>query len=364
MLRKIALAFPNHGLAESSCVLSRLCPRGTPVPVGGPAVAPPQTGTKRGFQRSARLLLLAALLLLLGAPLPGAAAEEETPFIAILLSDREEAYARATGSFQEEFKGTAKIFSLEGNIANAPTVMAAVMASKPSLIFSLGAKASYAAKTWTRDRQDIPVIFAMVLNWEKYDMLKEQKNIAGIDFNVDPGTQMANMLMVSPGVKRIGIVYSSEYSTQTVARIKQAAQILNVEVHDRVVAHPSDFRRIYKELSGKIDGFWILNDPVFYTIDNISWLENRCVKDKIVCLGHSANIAKLGVLLSIEPDSANIGSQAAALAKSFLSGKQTPEETGVMPPLGTRLFLNNRTAVKIDLHLSDIVLESASDIIE
>ncbi len=311
--------------------------------------------------RNKRFVPLLACLLLLALVGPSMA---QTPSVAILLSDREEAYQRPTRYFQDEFGGATSTFNLEGDIGNAPVVMTAVLASQPSVIFALGAKAAYAAKLWTADRQDIPVIFSMVLNWEKYVVPGEQKNIAGIDANVDPGTQLANLLMVSPEVKRIGLVYSSEYSQQIVLKIKNAARILGVEIDDRTVGTPREFRRTYKELSEKIDGFWILNDPVFYTIDNISWLEDRCIKDQIVCIGHSENIAKLGILLSVEPDPANIGLQAAALAKGFLDQRQTPARVGVMPPLGTRLFLNTTTASKIGLHLSDTALEMASEIVE
>ena len=66
----------------------------------------------------------------------------------------------------------------------------------------------------------------------------------------------------------------------------------------------------------------------------------------------------------MDPDPANVGLQAASMAKSILINHQNPKEVGVMPPLGTRLVLNAKTAEKIDLKLNRTAMDLASDIID
>ena len=117
-------------------------------------------------------------------------------------------------------------------------------------------------------------------------------------------------------------------------------------------------------MEDRIDSYWILPDPVVYTLENISWLERRCINDRIICLGPSENVAKLGVVLSVDPDQKNLGNQAASITKSVLRYNQKPSKIGVMPPIGTRLFINLDTADKIGLQISQNVLDQAAKIIE
>jgi hypothetical protein len=51
------------------------------------------------------------------------------------------------------------------------------------------------------------------------------------------------------------------------------------------------------------------------------------------------------------------------MAKSILNFNQQPVKLGVIPPLGTRLFINLKTAEKIDLHIGQTALDQATKII-
>ena len=312
------------------------------------------------------IIKIAALLLILeiwSAPVHTYGADAASGPIAILLSDTEEAYSKPVASFIDEIQTPVQVFNLKGEIDSAPSIMAKIIALRPALIFALGAKAAYTAKVWTTDRPQIPVVFAMVLNWQKYHLLDGQENIAGIASEVAPGTQLVNMTIASPQLKKVGVIYSKSYSSETIRQAKEAAAKLGLEVVDMPISRPMEFRQAYKQIAERIDGFWILADPVVYTLENVDYLERRCTKDQIVCMGQSRNIAEMGVLLAVDPDIANIGLQAASMAKSILLRHQLPKQIGVMPPLGTHLVLNAKTADKIGLDLSSIAMDMANEII-
>ncbi len=309
---------------------------------------------------------IAGLLLILGlwnAPVHTCGADAAPGPIAVLLSDTEEAYTKPVASFIDEIQMPVEIFNLKGEIDNAPSQMTKIFAIQPALIFALGAKAAYTAKVWTADRPHIPVVFAMVLNWQRYKLLDGQENIAGIASEVAPGTHLVNMTIASPRVKRVGVIYSKAHSSEIIQQAKQAAEILRLEVVDIPINRPKEFRQVYKQIAEKIDGFWMLADPVVYTLENVDWLEKRCTKDQIVCIGQSRNIAEMGILLAVNPDIANIGLQAASMAKNIVLKHRPPRQIGVMPPLGTQLVLNAKTADKIGLDLNNTVLDMANDII-
>ena len=312
-------------------------------------------------------LKLTALLLLLGIWIvpahPCGAAPALGP-IAVFLSDTEAAYTEPVSAFQDEIQIPVQIFNLKGEIDNAPREMARIFAIHPVLILALGAKAAYTAKVWTADHPQIPVIFALVLNWRRYKLLDGQNNIAGIASEVAPGTQFVNLTMTSPQIKRIGVIYSRLHSSETIRQAREAAVKLGLTLVARPIKRPMEFRQAYKQISEQIDSFWMIADPVAYTLANVDWIKKRCTRDRLICLGQSRNIAEVGVLLAVEPDMANVGMQAASMAKNILLNRVSPKQIGVMPPLGTRLVLNAKTAETIDLKLNPVVQDLAGEIID
>jgi len=268
--------------------------------------------------------------------------------VAILLSDSDEAYRQQATTFSEDLGLPTQVFNLHGDIQNDPGLKDKLLAGQPILIYALGAKAAFAAKLWTKERQDIPVLFAMVLNWQRYDLLEGNSNIAGIAAEISPGTQFVNMTMFSPAVKRIGLLYSPYSATLLVLARKEAAQ-LGLELVAEPIERSKEFRSGFKKLSGRVDAFWVLNDPVLYTLENLGWLEERCLKEKLLCVGQNQNLAKMGLTLTVNPDVTQIGIQSAALARNILLHGQKVSEIKVMEPLSTQLFLNLKTAERIGL---------------
>jgi ABC-type uncharacterized transport system substrate-binding protein len=117
-------------------------------------------------------------------------------------------------------------------------------------------------------------------------------------------------------------------------------------------------------LASEVDAIWLPTDPVLYTLENIHWLKRQCVKDRLICIGQSDNVVKLGLLLAVNPDIPSIGGQAATLATQILSLGVKPAQIGVQDPLGTRLTLNAKTASKIGVKLANEVLILADEVIE
>lgn len=295
---------------------------------------------------------------------PSAVFADDTQPVVILLSDQEEAYSGAVAGFTSGIALPVKVYDLRGDITRAPAMMAGILAMNPRLIFALGAKAAVVSKVWTADKPEIPVVFAMVINWERYDLVGVQENIAGITYDIEPGTLLANLTMVAPASKTLGVIYCYEHSGRIVEKAKKAAEILGLKIVGKNVERPQDFQRAFKSIADGIDSYWILTDPVVYTLGNISWLEERCMKNGIICLGPSANVTKLGVVLGVEPDIKNIGIQAASMARSILEKKQIPGEIGIMPPIGTRLYINTRTAGRLGLQVSQNALDHAAEVVD
>lgn len=288
----------------------------------------------------------------------------ERPVI-ILLSDSLPVYEQPVSAFENKISGTSKIvtFNLKGDIQNAPAVMTQLMANKPSLIFALGAKAAWFSKLATRDHPETAVIFAMVLNWQRYELLDKQQNIAGISADVAPGTQLFNLGLFAPQIKRVGVIYNPTHSAATLTKAREAAALVGIELIARPINQAVEVERDWRQISSKIDAFWVLNDPVVYTLTNIYWLRDRCLKERMICIGQSDNATRLGLMLSVNPNSASIGMQAATMAEAILHSGVNPRSLGVQDPLGTWLTVNTKTAEKVGLVLDPKSLSVVDELV-
>lgn len=308
--------------------------------------------------------MMAYLLPLLFLLLPGPATAGDKTWIAVLTSDDTPVYSQTIETFKAGVDIETRLFSLHDDIRQAPTLRDTILAKPPALIFALGAKAAYAAKLWTSNRQEIPVLFAMVLNWQKYKLLDDQHNVAGISTEINPGNQFLNLSLLAPGIKRIGVIYSPEFSSELVAAARQSTQMLGLTLIEQPIDASQHFEHAYKKLATQVDGIWVLQDPITYTLKNMDWLNERCLKDKLICIGQSENLAEVGILLSVRADESNIGAQAASMAINMLERHQPPAAIGVMDPLGTSIIVNRRTARHVGLELSQQALGMVTEIIE
>ncbi|MEW6220409.1 MAG: hypothetical protein AB1634_12870, partial [Thermodesulfobacteriota bacterium] len=138
--------------------------------------------------------------------------------VAVLASGPERAYRAPVERFTDGLAGRpVAVFDLEGDVRTAPEVMERLLASRPALILALGAKAATVAKTWTSTRPGMPVVFAMVLDWQRYNLLADQSNICGIATEAAMGTQLANILLFKPEARRAGLVVSRTFSGEAMA---------------------------------------------------------------------------------------------------------------------------------------------------
>jgi putative ABC transport system substrate-binding protein len=305
-------------------------------------------------------------LALLAFGLLGVMAADTIKPLVVLLSSDDEAYTRPVAEFKAEFQMPVEVFNLHGEVAHAKEQMREILSRDPALIFALGAKAAYVAKLETLElkRQDVPVVFAMVLNWERYHLLSSSDNVAGISTAIDPGTQFANLAMFAPQVKKIGVIYSPSQSSGIITKATQEAGKLGLKLIAQPIIQRNEFKKAFNNISDEIQAYWILADPVVFSTRNMNWLKRRCLEQRIVTMGQSENVVKLGMLLEINTDPSQIGLQAASMAKNILLYHQDPKSIGIMPPLGPKLILNIKTANRIGLKIDELALSMAIRIID
>lgn len=308
------------------------------------------------FQRLRRspghpLLTGIALTLLLGS------ASAEAGVIAVLKDSNLTAYNAPIAAFQKGVSDRVVIYDLGGELEKGKEIAQQLAQVPPDLVLALGAKSAFSARKYITQ---VPVVYALVLNPEKYGL--SQPNVTGISLELPPETVFTQYKMFAPNISRVGVIYSAGSEAQ-VTRAEQAVTGLGIKFVRAPVSDPGEVAGAFDRIKGSIDSLWMLPDVVVLTPDNFRLLLARSLAAKLPYLGFSENFVKAGALVSVSPDYAAIGSQAATIARQILEEKQAPSSLPPAAPIGTHLAVNVDTAKTLELKLESLVLAFADEVI-
>lgn len=269
-------------------------------------------------------------------------------------------YNLSAEAFKKALSYPVREFDIEGNLGKGQKLIEKIKQDKPQLIFAIGDKATFLAK---EGFSNVPIIFSMVLNWKKLDLLKN-KNITGISLDVPPESQFTQLKLIAPQVSHIGVIYSPEASQELIRRAKEISTGLGIELVEVQVTSEKEVKKAWDGIKNRIDALWMVADPIVITRDNFEFLQKQTLQQKIPFLGYSENFVKAGALVSVSPDYETIGSQAASIALQILKDKQKPWDIQVTEPIGTIIVLNKATAKKLGLSLTDSILQLVNRTVE
>ncbi|MGC4116697.1 MAG: ABC transporter substrate-binding protein [Myxococcales bacterium] len=289
-----------------------------------------------------RSLVLACLLAL---PLTASAAEKSADKpgeVAVLKSDSLTPYASAVAGFSAECRAEVAEYDLREDPARAEKVVKELQASKPSLVFALGPLAANTAK---RAFEDVPIVFAMVPNWEKYGL--EAKNVTGVALQRPAKAQLETLKALAQGAKRIGVLYNPRFSKTVVDTASDAAKALSLSLVAVKVEAPEEVPAAVKGLSGKVDALWMIADRSVANPDAVQAIIKFALESKVPVFALSEQQVKDGALVSLSPNYTAIGQQAGKIANKLLEQKASPGAVPVAQPEGLDLAINLTTAKQI-----------------
>jgi putative ABC transport system substrate-binding protein len=81
-------------------------------------------------------------------------------------------------------------------------------------------------------------------------------------------------------------------------------------------------------------------------------------------LASSEALVKVGALLSVVPDYAETGEQAAAIALQILEDRVAPSEIQVVRPESMRVVLNRGTLNRLKLSLDPMLLDFTDEVVD
>ncbi|MBM4053136.1 MAG: hypothetical protein FJ264_00390 [Planctomycetes bacterium] len=274
--------------------------------------------------------------------------------VIILQSQDIAAYKKAVDGFKEGCKinniSVGETYNLKGDIEEGKRVMYKIRKKedKPDLIFSVGILAASLAR---EEFSDIPTIFCMVINHERFNLHGD--NITGVAAEVSVNDQFTVLRDILGENATIGVIYNPENTGNYVKQAIPVANRLNLTILKKEARFENEVVPAFDEMIGKIDALWIVPDATVLNKNPLHHIFKTAEKKRLPTFCTSNTFIKAGALLAIYPDYENIGLQSSQIAYTWLMSRESSFTT-IEKPRKLNLTINTKTAEKIGIDLKPI----------
>ncbi len=289
-------------------------------------------------------VFMVTLILLSGIGTGGSALAAENIYAFIKSADVKQ-FDEVINGFKDSYPDASiKILDLERQ-QDLQTVSTFISSNNPSAIICLGAGAAITAVSIEKKR---PIIFSMVLNYQRYKQLK-QPNVTGIAMEVMPATLFTQFRLLFPKLDSIGVPYHPEVSMEIVQDAISASKLLNLKILPIELSNPDEMEKKLAENNVKINGLWMIADFKLYNkkTQALESLIKFSLDNKKPLLAFSEPFIKAGSFFSVSTDNRSLGSQIALISKQVVHDKTAPSSIPVAPPIGTFTVINKNAAKEI-----------------
>lgn len=272
--------------------------------------------------------------------------------VVIIQSQQIAAYNEAINGFEEGCKGKnisiKALYDLKGDADEGKRVIQNIKDAKlkPDLILAIGVLAA----TLVKDQfTDIPIVFCMVINHNRFDL--QGANVTGISSEVAVEDQFAILKELLGTNKKVGIIYDPIKTGKIVSEADAIAKRMEFNLIKAKITSEKEVVSALKNMIGKIDALWIIPDSTVITKNALPVISKTVLEHHLPTFCTSDAIVKAGALVSISPDYTHTGLQAAQIAKTLLSNPTTIS-LGIKDPDKLKLTLNTKTAEIIGINLA------------
>lgn len=253
-------------------------------------------------------------------------------------------YAQVTAGFSAEVKADVSDVLLEEGADAAQKALKKVAEQPPALVLAVGPAAAVNAR---RQFSDVPIVFAMVPYFQKYDL--EGANTTGIALTSDLSLELTAARALLPRVKRIGVVVDPRYSKAFVDEATQLAQSRGLSLVPIEIDNLTKLDKALSGAKGRIDALAVVSDK---TVANAAVVERLLAfarDEALPVIGLAPGQVKQGALFALAPAPLSIGLQAGRIANRIVVEKVDPGALAVAPPEGVELHVNLGVARRLGL---------------
>lgn len=287
----------------------------------------------------------------------GLASVFAAPDVVVLRSDSLQIYELPVQALRDGIDGHVVVVDLEGDKALAQRAAARIRADPPRVLVALGAKAAWIAQT---ELPELPLVYAMVVSPERYGI--RGQGVTGVSHHVEPDMQMAQLTLVAPDVKKLGMILSTNNDSLDSAAAIAAAERAGLELRVLRVTTERHVRKAWQHLRADVDVLWIVPDPLVVTPENFRYLRDQANYAGMPTIASSEDLVRAGALMCVAPDRAVVGDQVVDVTNQLLQG--TPiDDLPLQDPGSVRVVLNVETQEAIGLEIDEFTLDFVDEVV-
>ncbi len=232
---------------------------------------------------------------------------------------------------------------------SAKDISASFKQSPPKMVILIGNKAVNLYTDFQKDNPKMnfpPAIAMAALFVDKF--VSKLKNTTAIRYEIPAVTSAVAMRTVlgSP-VNRLGVIYR-EWMEDIIVQNRvfckaEGIELVGVKLSNKSSNMERDVKDALKQLDGKIDALWILNDNSLLTKEALigAWLPNRGESKLPAIVGIKQFMTKIPLgSFAIVPDNYGLGAQAAGMIFELMENDWELESTDVQQPVSVKKFIN------------------------
>lgn len=227
----------------------------------------------------------------------------------------------------------------------------------PELTYCIGTKAYQTAGKYVGGKR---IVFSSILNWLRLPMTAKTYGVSN-ELHVE--MQLALFRYIFPDIRKIGMLYSREYTEALFKKAGDEARKMGIEIIAYAVSKENPAGSALDKILSQTDAFWLISDPdVISDKKKLSEILKECDVKKKPVFSYHESLADMGAVLVLSVDNPTIGRQAARIAARVISGAG-PNET-VQNPAGSHIILNLKKVKAYRLKYNENALESVNSIIK
>ncbi len=280
---------------------------------------------------------------------------DKTFKIGILQHAEHPALDDARTGFEEQLKALGvnaeiTVKNALGDIPNAGLIAQKFVSDDVDLIYAIATPSAQQAQKAT---ETIPIIFSAVTDAVESNLVESNeapgKNITGTSDMAPMETQLKSLIEIKPDVKTVGIIFntSEENSSIQVAQAEEYAEAMGLTIRSLGITSTNDIPQALDSIAPKVDALYTITDNM--VANSIAVVSQKALEYKLVTIAAEDSHVKGGILFCDGISYAELGMQAAEMAKQVLVDGKSPGEIPVETAKNTNKVYNEETLKALGL---------------
>lgn len=282
--------------------------------------------------------------------------QSETAAVEILLSSDNTIYEQVLYGLRTILEQKIHVSYLDIITAENQDVKTYFEKMENSNIQVLVAVGPAAAKIARKNLTKIPLVFSMVNSPKSLDL--SAGNICGVSMDISIAEFFKTLNDISPKIRKVHSLYSIREGELLAGEGNYNDLKYHLLYSMSKVEKVEEFSSQLQKLRGKIDAFYMVNDPL-YNKTRFEKLSKFCKENGIVLMTSFPTLVKLGATFAISPDYSKIGVLTGEMVARILRKEKSCNEEGVILPDKSSLYINDEYARASGIQLPDTVKERA-----